>query len=188
MPANSTGDVGRAVAAGIGVLAISVGGLGVATAASDHAHHASSPSRHHKAAASNATSGSGASTTYSNGERGILRPEPTLIARTAPLAKGTYYVNSSTTLYIPATGSGGFCYLSTSGAGGHAEGDENGQYGTGFFTVAETAVMKVKPKTEIAQYCSTEGNGSGEVVRAGIFAIFVAHSSTGKVIKGSPAG
>jgi hypothetical protein len=174
-----------ALAVGIAVLALTVGGLGVATAASGGA---ATRAGHHRASVGQATFGSGVSSHFRGGRRGILKPTPTFIARTGPLTKGTYFVSSTTTIFVPATDpAGAFCFLSTNGH--HVEGDENGEDRSGFFTVAENAVVTFKAGTRITNFCSTEGQpDTGEIAHAGIFAIRIAHSRVGKVMASLPVG
>jgi hypothetical protein len=171
------------VATGIGVLALGVGGVGVAAASGGVAMRAS---HHH--AAGQVTSGSGVSSRFGD-NRGILKPTPTFVARTGSLAKGTYYISVATAVFVPTTDpEGASCFLSTTGLHRPGGSDVNGEDRSGIFTVAENVVMKVKAGSKITDVCIADGPDTGEIIHVGLFAVRVADSKPGKVMKSIDVG
>jgi hypothetical protein len=106
----------------------------------------------------------------------------TLVARTAKLAKGTYYVSATALLDGPSgTGGGGFCYVSDSANNTDAALQFGGGEFAGFLQATETVAVKLARSHTISEFCY--GNDTGATVyNAGILAVRIAHSKVGSAI------
>jgi hypothetical protein len=108
--------------------------------------------------------------------------DATLVARTAKLAKGTYYVSASALLDGPSTtDGGGFCYVSDGANNTDAALQFGGGEFSGFVQATETVAVKLATSHTISEFCY--GNDTGATVyNAGILASRIAHSKTGSAI------
>jgi hypothetical protein len=132
-------------------------------------------------------SGSAAATNYAFLHVATVGTTPTPLARTAKLAKGTYYVTATALLAIPPN-ENGLCAVSTKDLTTAAEpfgqalvpgvtgGD--GSYGT----PTVTAPVSVHAGQRIVEYCWFEGDSTaGNAEYAALTAIKVSHSLAGTV-------
>jgi hypothetical protein len=135
-----------------------------------------------------ATLSAGSAARTGTNEQGLGAPlnvgstDASLVARTARLTKGTYYVTASALLDGPsATDGGGFCFVSDR----TNNGDDALQYGggefSGFVQATETVAVKLATSHTISEFCY--GNDSGATVyNAGILATRIARSKTGSAV------
>jgi hypothetical protein len=226
MPVNRVATASAAAFA-IGVLAVSVGGVGIAIAANGgsltightnvatntttlsnshgaalslHAGHGkaallvntSRRIRHLNAsllAGSSAkalkTSGSAAFTGYGGKKEGVLRTSGTMIAETARLAAGTYYVSSYAEVAVPTDEPVG-CRLSTSNLAGKADFNSSTEStSAGIQSIAETAPLAAKKGQRIGYFCRLGASSDSTVIfEAGLTAIRVDSSAKGKTAHG----
>jgi hypothetical protein len=140
-------------------------------------------------AAGLATSGSGVSTNYPDGNRGIVPEKLTRITRTHALAKGTYFVSSSVSVTMTNATDTLSCVLTTA-APTNRDGDE-AAFTTGqAVIVSQTQVIAVKAGQKITQSCIVESEtaltDNAEVSQAGLTAIRIAHTKKGTTLKSIP--
>jgi hypothetical protein len=106
----------------------------------------------------------------------------TLVARTAKLAKGTYYVSASALLDgTSSANGGGFCYVSDSANNTDAALQFGGGEFVGFLQATETVAVKLARSHTISEFCYGRDTGA-TVYNAGILAIRIAHSKIGSAI------
>jgi hypothetical protein len=135
--------------------------------------------------AAEVSAGSAAKTGTDEKTGATLSDDPddaTLVARTAKLAKGTYYVSASALLDGPSsTDGGGFCFVSDSANNTDAALQFGGGGFSGFLQATETVAVKLATSHTISEFCY--GNDTGATVyNAGILATRIAHSKTGSAI------
>jgi hypothetical protein len=132
------------------------------------------------------STGSGATTKFPLGTVGTVNTEPTAVAATAKLKKGTYYVMATATLDVPSSASGLCTILTTAPQTADTQSFLSGSTQTDLDSLSATAPVKVAAGQKITEYCWIGGESptSGLVDAAGITAIRVAASTTGKVISG----
>lgn len=109
--------------------------------------------------------------------------DATLVARTAKLAKGTYYVSASALVDGPSSADGGgFCFVSDSGNSAENALQFGGGEFSGFQQATETLAVKLPASRTISEFCY--GNDTGATVyNAGILAIRIAHSKIGSAVE-----
>jgi hypothetical protein len=98
----------------------------------------------------------------------------TAVTSTGALAAGTYYVNATALMFVPAANTFGFCII-TKGSTGNAVA-WGGGYQTGYTTAAETAAVQVNAGDTLREWCDSGGTGSS-AYNGGITAIRVLSSS-----------
>jgi hypothetical protein len=132
------------------------------------------------------STGSSAATNFPLGTVGAINTEPTAVAATAKLKKGTYYVTATATLDVP-TDAGGYCtVLTTSPGTTDTQSFHSASTQTGLDSLSDTRPVTVSPGQKITEYCWIGGGSPSPSVAdaAGITAIRVAASTKGKVIVG----
>lgn len=144
-----------------------------------------------KSAGALVTRGSGASTRFADGNRGLLGTSPLAVVSTAKLAAGIYYVQASISFFIPDDIDGVNCFTSAAGPTPEYDGDfTRAERGTGenFSNVAETTVLKVSAGTRIREWCTSDTGTGGtvEVIHAGLIAIRVVRHAAGSTVQGQP--
>jgi hypothetical protein len=137
------------------------------------------------------TRGSGASTRFADGNRGLLGTTPLAVVSTAKLAAGTYYVQASISFFIPDDIDGVNCFTSAKGPTPEYDGDfTRAERATGenFSNVSETTVLRVAAGTRIREWCASDPGTGGvvEVIHAGLIALRVARHAAGSTIQGVP--
>jgi hypothetical protein len=134
-----------------------------------------------------ATSGSGASTNFPDGSRGIVKTTPTLVTRTGRLQKGTYFVSASASAFTSSATSFLECFVTASRPTSKDEDNASSAEGT-FVAIPETVVMSVTQGQQISQYCFVVASrpSTGQISQAGIFATRIAHVRKGTTMKGVP--
>jgi hypothetical protein len=134
-----------------------------------------------------ATSGSGASSHFPNGNRGIVTISPTLVARTGALQKGTYFVNASVSGFV-SSGSILECFVTAKAP--TTKDEDNAASAEGDFVgLPETVVMSVTAGQRIAQFCfvtTGAGTSTAQLSQAGLFATRIAHARKGTIMKSEP--
>lgn len=146
-----------------------------------------------KSATGLVTRGSGASTRFADGNRGLLGSSATAVASTARLAAGTYYVQASISFYLPDAVDSVTCFTSAQGPTPEYDGDfTRAEHATGenFPNISETTVIKVAQGARIKEWCvPNDGAPAGtEVIHAGLIALRVDRHSAGSTIQGVPVG
>lgn len=135
-----------------------------------------------------ATSGSGASTNFPDGNRGILTTSPTRVARTARLQKGSYFISASTSGFVSGTDPVMQCFVTTGGP--TAKDEDNSSMAEGIFVgVPVTAVLSVTKGQRISQFCfvtATTPAPTGQISQAGIIATRIANARKGTTMKSEP--
>lgn len=129
-------------------------------------------------------SGSGVSTKFKDGNRGLVGTALVPVVSTGALKAGTYYINVATTIYIPP-GQQAVCFVAT-GPKAQYQGGETSTSAQGQFVFADVDVLTVKAGEHVRQYCQTTETGASnaEVVHGGITAIRMAQSTAGRTIGG----
>jgi hypothetical protein len=132
------------------------------------------------------STGSGAATKFPLGTVGTVNTEPTALAATAKLKKGTYYVTATATLDVPPDLSGLCTVLTTAPGSADTQSFLSASSQSGLDSLSATQPMKVSAGQKITEYCWIAGTSatSGLVDAAGITASRIAASTTGKVIHG----
>jgi hypothetical protein len=134
-----------------------------------------------------ATSGSGASTNFPDGHRGIVKTSPTLVARTGRLQKGTYFVSASASAFTSSDTSFLECFVTANRPTTKDEDNASSAEGA-FVGIPETVVMSVTKGQRISQYCFVVPStpSTGQISQAGIIATRIAHVRKGTTMKGVP--
>jgi hypothetical protein len=137
------------------------------------------------------TRGSGASTRFADGNRGLLGTTPLAVVSTAKLAAGTYYVQASISFFIPDDIDGVNCFTSAQGPTAEYDGDfTRAERATGenFPNISETTVLKVASGTRIREWCTSDAGTGGtvEVIHAGLIALRVDRHAAGPTVQGVP--
>jgi Collagen triple helix repeat (20 copies) len=95
---------------------------------------------------------------YAKGsDLGLVTYPGVLVAETAPVAAGTYFVSASTLLQL-TSGDEGFCYTTT--ASGQTTGNYGGMTGTGYAQASNTDVFTVSDGDAIELWCYDVENDS----------------------------
>jgi hypothetical protein len=130
------------------------------------------------------TSGSGVTTNYEQGFVAQITSTPTVMAETAALKKGTYYVTGSAFIGGVLNSEIAYCSvaLSTQGSTLTSTTGQSGTTFSGLSTLSETLPVTVAAGQQIAEFCWMSGGGSNGVLdSAGITAIHIASSTPGTV-------
>jgi hypothetical protein len=132
------------------------------------------------------TSGSGAATHYPLNVDANVGTTPVLVASTAKLKKGTYYVVATAMVEVPNSETG-MCAVSTSDLtkSSHPLG-QSGTAQAGIGTLSETLPLKVASGAKIGEYCWMVGAVGGSLDAAGITALHVDSSTAGRTASGQP--
>jgi hypothetical protein len=135
------------------------------------------------------TSGSGVSTNYPDGDRGIVSEKLIKVTQTHALAKGTYYVSASVTVTMTSPTDFLSCVLTATKP--TARDEDNAAFATGeAVSLPQTQVIAVKAGQRITQFCEVQSSSAltdtAEVSQAGLTAIRIARAKTGTTVKGVP--
>jgi hypothetical protein len=132
------------------------------------------------------STGSSAATTFPLGTIGIIGTEPTAVAATAKLKKGTYYVTATATVDVPTDDSGLCTVLTTAPATADTQSYQSAGTLAGLDSLSNTRAVTVSAGQKITEYCWIGGGApvSSGIDVAGITAIRIAVSTKGKVIHG----
>jgi hypothetical protein len=134
-----------------------------------------------------ATAGSGASSHFPDGSRGIVKTTPTLVARTGALNKGTYFVSASASGFV-SDATILQCFVTASAPTTKDE-DNSAMAEGNFVGVPETVVMSVTRGQRISQFCfvtSSTPTPQAQLSQAGIIATRIAHAGKGTIMKSEP--
>jgi len=139
-----------------------------------------------KSAGQLATAGSAARTEFPSGTFGQLTTTPQLVASTAMLAPGTYYVSASTTTTL-AAGNTALCDVATTAPKLSNTPLHAGASATGVDTVPMAVPVELTAPKKIGWYCWILGTGPATELYyyAGITAIRVEHSAKGSAAAGA---
>lgn len=117
------------------------------------------------------TTGSGGQTRVDSATP--ITNSPVLVAKTATLHRGTYYISASGLIF--ETSDGGFCYVATPTGSALQYGGVDAA--SSYVQATETVAVKVTSPTSYGEYCYTV-DATGEMYNAGIFAIRIGHATT----------